>query len=135
MTNFTITINAPDLSQAINNLAQVMGFNKPAPVVAVEPVNCAPAAASIPASSAPPIVSPTAAAPIVAPPVAPVVPTTVQTYTKDQLAVAAAPLIDAGKQTELINLLGSFGVRAITELKEEQLGAFATALRGLGAKI
>ena len=36
---------------------------------------------------------------------------------------------------DLMNLLHNFGVSAVTELKPEQTGAFATALRGLGAKI
>jgi hypothetical protein len=36
---------------------------------------------------------------------------------------------------ELSALLQQFGVPAITELKPEQLGPFAIALRGLGARI
>lgn len=76
-------------------------------------------------------------------PVAPVqqaaaqtVPTTAPTYTLDQLAAAGAQLMDAGKQNDLINLLNNqFGVQALTMLKPEQFGAFATALRQLGAQI
>lgn len=64
-----------------------------------------------------------------------VVPTTAQTYTMDQLAVAATQLMDAGKQPELVSLLNSFGVQALTALPKEQYGAFATALRQMGAKI
>lgn len=48
---------------------------------------------------------------------------------------AGAALIDAGKMNELIGLLGAFGVQAVTQLKQEQLGAFATELRKLGAQI
>ena len=48
---------------------------------------------------------------------------------------AGATLMDAGKANDLINLLHSFGVQAVMELKPEQLGAFATAMRDLGAKI
>ena len=48
---------------------------------------------------------------------------------------AGAMLMDAGKVNELMNLLHSFGVQAVMDLKPEQLGAFATALRELGAKI
>ena len=44
-------------------------------------------------------------------------------------------LMDAGRVDELVNLLHSFGVQAVTDLKPEQMGAFATALRGMGAKI
>lgn len=63
------------------------------------------------------------------------VPTTTQTYTMDQLAVAATQLMDAGRQNELIGLLQSFGVQALTMLPKEQYGAFATQLRAMGAKI
>lgn len=68
-------------------------------------------------------------------PVQPVVPTTSVTYTPDDLARAAFALMDSGRQQELIGLLQQFGVNAIPELKPEQFGAFATALRGMGAQI
>lgn len=58
-----------------------------------------------------------------------------QTYTIDELGKASALLMDAGKQQDLVNLLGQFGVQALTQLPESQYGAFATALRGLGAQI
>lgn len=48
---------------------------------------------------------------------------------------AGAALIDAGKINELMGLLNAFGVQAVTQLKQEQLGAFATELRKLGAQI
>jgi len=63
------------------------------------------------------------------------VPTAEPTYTYDQLAVAATSLLDAGRKDELMSLLAQFGVQALTELKPEQYGAFATALRQLGARI
>jgi len=63
------------------------------------------------------------------------VPTSAPTYTMEQLAVAATPLIDGGRRQELVNLLAAFGVRALTELPKERYGEFATALRQLGAKI
>jgi len=56
-------------------------------------------------------------------------------YTVDQIMAAGATLMDAGRVNDLMALLQSFGVRAVTDLKSEQMGAFATALRGLGAKI
>ena len=56
-------------------------------------------------------------------------------YTADQIMQAGATLMDAGKAGELMNLLASFNVPAVTALKPEQLGAFATALRQLGAQI
>ena len=63
------------------------------------------------------------------------VPTQAPTYTMDQLAVAATQLMDSGKQQELLNLLQTFGVQALTQLQKDQYGAFATKLRELGAKI
>ena len=68
-------------------------------------------------------------------PVQTTVPTTSVTYTPDDLARAAFALMDSGRQQELIGLLQQFGVNAIPELKPEQFGAFATALRGMGAQI
>lgn len=56
-------------------------------------------------------------------------------YTVDQIMAAGAALMDAGRGTELLNLLHSFGVQAVMDLKPEQIGAFATALRNMGAKI
>ncbi|MFL0197361.1 hypothetical protein ACJDU8_17600 [Clostridium sp. WILCCON 0269] len=63
------------------------------------------------------------------------VPTAIQTYTMDQLALAATQLMDAGKQVQLQQLLASFGVQALTFLPKEQYGAFATQLRAMGAQI
>ena len=66
---------------------------------------------------------------------APAVPTATQAYTMEQLAVAATQLVDAGRRTELVGLLNTFGVQALTALPKEQYGAFATQLRAMGAKI
>lgn len=64
-----------------------------------------------------------------------IVPVTAATYSMEQLAVAATQLVDAGRRQELIGLLGSFGVQALTTLPKEQYGAFATQLRAMGAKL
>lgn len=56
-------------------------------------------------------------------------------YTYDDLAHAAAPLMDAGKTPELQALLRSFSVQALTQLPKERYGEFATSLRGMGARI
>ena len=73
----------------------------------------------------------------VTPPVSTAVPTSAKEYTADELAQAAIPLLDAGigGQKALMDLLARFGVQGIPQLPREQYGAFATALRGLGAKI
>lgn len=82
-----------------------------------------------PAPIAPvPVTPPAAAAPAV--PVAPA-----PTFTREQIMTAGAALIDAGKMNELLALLNAFGVQAVTQLQPEQLGAFATELRKLGAQI
>ncbi len=81
----------------------------------------------------PPVQQPVQQAPA-APPVQPV-PTTAPGYTLDDLTRAAIPLMDSGKQPELLQLIRSFGVDAMPSLPQAQYGAFATALRGLGAQI
>lgn len=88
-------------------------------------------------TSAQPVISVPTSAPSVSAPAVPVtsVPTSTVAYTPDDLARAAMALMDSGKQQELIALLGQFGVVAIPELRPEQYGAFATALRGMGAQI
>jgi hypothetical protein len=62
-------------------------------------------------------------------------PTTAPTYAMEQLAVAATQLMDSGRQPEVLNLLAKFGVPSLMALPKEQYGAFATQLRGMGAKI
>lgn len=84
----------------------------------------APTPAAVPVATAPP-----AAAPL------PTVPTSAQTYTQDQLALAASGLIDTGKLAELQQLLAAFNVDSLARLPAAQYGAFATKLREMGAKI
>lgn len=81
----------------------------------------------------PPVQQPVQQAPAT-PPVQPV-PTTVPSYTLDDLTRAAIPLMDSGKQPDLLHLIQSFGVEAMPSLRPDQYGAFATALRELGAQI
>lgn len=68
-------------------------------------------------------------------PVQTAVPTTAQSYSADDLARAAMTLMDAGRMNDLQALLAQFGITSLPELPESQRGAFATALRGMGAKI
>lgn len=70
-------------------------------------------------------------------PIQSVVPTTAvaQEFSYDQLAVAAAGLMNAGKGTQLHAILQQFGVQAMTELPKERYGEFATAIRAEGAVI
>lgn len=64
-----------------------------------------------------------------------VVPTSAPSYTMDQIAVASTRLMEKGLRDELLQLLSSFGVQALTSLPQEQYGAFATKLREMGANI
>ena len=65
------------------------------------------------------------------------VPTTAvaQNYSYDQLAVAAAGLVNQGKQQKLHDILHSFGVNAMTELPRDKYGDFATAMKAEGAVV
>ena len=121
-----VTIESPELASAINNLATALrqkGSDEPIKPKtetskATEPVPTTQAQTTIPTAPAPSV--PVATAP---------------QYTIEQIMKAGATLMDAGKIDELRKLIDSFGVEAVTNLKPEQLGAFATELRKLGAKI
>lgn len=56
-------------------------------------------------------------------------------YTLEQLSLAAAPLLDAGKDKELMAVIQSFGVMSLQQLPTEKYGEFAAAIRSLGAQI
>lgn len=68
-------------------------------------------------------------------PISQPLPTATIEYTVEQLAVAATQLTDAGQRDGIIVLLNKYGARSLMELKKEQYGAFATDLRGMGAKL
>lgn len=56
-------------------------------------------------------------------------------YTMDDLAKAGIALMDSGRQAELQQVLIRFGVESLPSLPTTQYGAFATALREMGAPI
>lgn len=89
------------------------------------------------AQMATPVTSPQPTAPVQTPvvPAQAAVPTSAATYTQDELQRAAVTLLDAGRQNDLVTMLNSFGVEAITMLPKERYGEFATALRQMGAQI
>ena len=91
---------------------------QPAPA---SPVQTTPAAQTVPVTPVQPATSP--------------VPTTERTYSLDELANAAMTLMDKGMQSQLQELLASYGVEALPALPREMYGNFATALRGMGANI
>jgi hypothetical protein len=103
------------------------------PTLPEQPAPTVPTVSMTPTAPAPQTMPPVRTAQTT--PVSTTVPTAAVTYTADDLARAAMTLMDSGRQIELINLLAQFGAASITELKPNQFGAFATALRGLGAQI
>ena len=135
----------PKISTAVNDSVPVVTTPEQAiPATQSAPVNSIQAPQPVVSQAIPavPVSQPTQqpVAPVV--PVAPtnvvqapVVPTTVQTYTQEQLALAATALVDAGRLGELQALLAAFNIQALTQLPQEQYGNFATQLRALGAKI
>lgn len=157
MMEMKITVEAPDLAASILKLAEAIASgpdpsiltpDEPLPVASYP---TAPAPAPAPAPAAPvspapvtptqtpnpapaPTAGQTSAAPGNTP--APTVPVAgAPTYTLDQISRAGASLVDAGKMQQLLELLGRYGVQAVTQLQPEQYGTFATELRALGAQI
>ena len=157
MLEMKITIAAPDLAAAINNLAVALAngdtvpAEKPAkvekqteakdaaqqaPVNPMQatgaPLSATPAQTAAQIAPAVPVVQP---APVANTAPAPTAPTSAPQYTLDMIATAGSALIDAGKMDQLMQLLGKFGVASLTELAPESYGAVAGELRALGATI
>ena len=107
MLEIKITIDAPELVKAINNLALAMSNTK-----VIEPLSKKVEQVDTPVQKS-----------------------TTPQYTIEQIMQAGAALMDAGKISELINLIQSFGVQSVMQLKPEQLDNFAVAMRDLGAEI
>ena len=145
MLEVKITIAAPDLAAAINNLAVALanGNTVPAekPAKAEKQTEAKDAAQRAPvnpmqATGAPLSATPAqTVAPVANVPVASAVPTGAPTYTLDMIARAGAALVDAGKMDALCGLLAKYGVEALTALDPAQYGNFANDLRALGAQI
>jgi len=152
MLEINVTVAAPELAEAMTALAAALKgakiepangksakAEKPAPIPPADYMPPADVPAPAPTPTPAPAVTPTPvapAAPTPAPAPVPAVPVApAPTYNRDQIMTAGAALIDAGKINELMGLLNAFGVQAVTQLKQDQLGAFATELRKLGAQI
>lgn len=134
-----IQISCPDLVSAAGILAGAWG-HKTQQAAPVLPTQAPAAPKPIKEPQAAPITPPTAQAPAPAPAPA-AAPTTAPvagpTYTVQDLAVAGANLVreNPAIHPQLMGLLGRFGVQAVTDLKPEQLGPFANAMRQMGAKL
>ena len=144
MFEINVIINCPDLMKAATLLASAMGVVK-----IEEPAGTIPAAAPAPIVNNTPntaAVSPTVGGPSMTmpgsypsntPPVTNVPLAQAPTFTLEQVSKAGADLITAqpAKMQELMGLMAQFGVQTVNALRPDQLGAFATALRGMGAQI
>lgn len=127
-----ITLHIPEvdaLAAAVNRLADALG----------QPVNAAAAGAETVPMTAPAVPMTAPAVPVTAPTVpvtAPAVPVApAPAYTLEQLSLAARQLADAGRMADVQQLVAQFGAQTMAALPPERYGEFATALRGMGARI
>lgn len=157
MADFVIThrIEAPEITAALNNLADALKARPVAAPVALYDAQPVEAVTTTPApeknvqavSEAPvnPPVAPvtntvngatpattTVPAPVTA---APSDPAPAKTYTFEDITAAGSQLLELGKMNQLMELLKGYGVQAVTQLRPEQYADVAAGLRGLGAKI
>lgn len=134
-----ITVDAPKLAEAINNLAKAItsDANATTYLAAVSKNVIAPKFAEAKDTAvAPAEVAPTpTTTPVQVAEATPEITQPIKTYTLDDLSRAGAELIDQGKMPQLIDLLKKNGVQAITQLKPDQYAAVATELIALGAKL
>lgn len=101
----------------------------PAPDDGIPLFEDTPSAAPMPAAAVAPVQPP---APV---PAAVPAQTAPQTYTGQQLGQAARPLMENGRQQELIALLAEFGVQSVAALPENRRADFAARLRAMGGLI
>ncbi len=136
MIEITMQVTPEQLVQ----IAAILGGNK------TEAQRAIPSAPSAPISSAPAAPMPNATpAPIPTAPSASTMqqmfgaPLPTQTapraYTVQELGLAARPLVEMGRQQELMALLAEFGAPSVAELPESQRAAFAARLRTMGGQI
>ena len=152
-----ITVACPDLVAAANILANALAGAKPATKSTITPAaagtgDSAPAVqygsvAPVTVQNPAPVVQanptqtgypsmptsyPSNTAPVASAPVA-----QAPAFTLEQVSKAGADLITAqpAKMQGLMALLQQYGVQTIQALPADKLGAFATALRGMGAQI
>ena len=119
----TILIAGTDLREAAETMPAA------APTATTTPAQSIPAV-SVTVPTPMPTTNPVTPAPAAVVPTAPA-----HTYTLSELGVAGADLAQNGKRDQLIALLQSFGVQALTQLSPERYPEFAQGLRALGAKI
>ena len=130
--HLNVTVSCPDLVAAAKLLKGTAHEANPVPAT-VAPVQQPPAVtAPVVTQQAPQLQPPVAA------PVANSVPLAqAPTFTQADIAKAGADLFTARPdlQPQVLALLAQYGCQSVMDLKPEQFGPFATALRGMGAKI
>ena len=151
-TNFTLDVNIHLPAAVLDFLERlstghavsgpaVLAASVPAPAAqpSPAPVPVTPVPVAQPAAAPAPVAQPAAApAPVAQPAAAPApvaAPTTARAFRFEDIQLAATSLCDTGKRAEVLALLAKYGIQALSALPAEQYGAFATELRGLGAKI
>lgn len=148
MSEITIKIEAHELETAIARLAEALS-GKTVPVVATAPVTevekatpanptvVAAAQAATPVNSVPTTPVTTSVTPQipVSYPSNPVPNAPEKSYTVDDLSRAGATLIDQGKMKQLLDLLGKYGVQAVTQLNPAHYPAFVADMKALGAQL
>lgn len=134
-TNFTLDVNIHlpaavlDFLERLSTGHAVSGPAVQAAQPSSAPVPVTPVPVAQPAAAPAPVAQPIAApAPVAAP-------TTARAFRFEDIQLAATSLCDTGKRAEVLALLAKYGIQALSALPAEQYGAFATELRGLGAKI
>ena len=109
MTEFKLTIEAPELANAITALADAIA-NRPLTAAAEKPATRTRTKKNAETPAAP-------------------------AFTPEMIANAGANLLERGLMPQLMGLLQKFGVQAVTQLRQDQYPAFAAELRALGANI
>lgn len=119
-----------EIRDALNELYDKKETAATAPTAAPAPVLSAPATE---ASTATPTAAPTSA-PTAATTAAP---TEAPTFTLAQVAKAGADFVSAhpDKMQDLVAKLQAYGVQSVAQLRDDQLGSFATELRAMGGAI
>jgi len=136
MRAFAGFITAPNVPA--QEASQQMGADPSGqPAAPAQPVTPPAPAAQPPAQPTPaaPAQQPVQTPPVPAQQAQPAVPTTAPTYTLEDLGRAGVAAQEMGKDAEVRALVASFGVSTLQELPETQYGAFAMALRSMGAPI
>ena len=147
MLEINVTVNAPGISEAINNLAAAINSKNEAVSVQNALLQAASTAPStvctpVPATPATPATAPnsspydTAGTPFVPAPQTTATAPNTPTPTVETLGRAGAALCEQGKMPQLIELLNKYGVQTVVQLKgaaPEVLISFANDLKALGA--